>query len=82
MHGQLVGERRDAGPGEDGLDVIVFHDEVVELDERRRPLRRTGPPARDRRPLWRNWVDALDLKSSSARSAGSIPARGTIGVFS
>src|SRR6266498_3632501 len=20
-----------------------------------RPLRRTGPPARDRRPLWRNW---------------------------
>jgi hypothetical protein len=27
-------------------------------------------------------VDALDSKSSSARSAGSIPARGTKGIYS
>src|SRR5207245_6121524 len=42
-----------------------------------RPLRRTGPPApRPKAPV-AELVDALDSKSSSARSAGSIPARGT-----
>src|SRR4051812_2965479 len=33
MRGQLAAEGRGPGPGEDGLDVIVRHDEVVEPDE-------------------------------------------------
>ena len=42
-----------------------------------RPLRRTGPfGPRPKAPV-AELVDALDSKSSSARSAGSIPARGT-----
>ena len=42
-----------------------------------RPLRRTGlMPPRPKAPV-AELVDALDSKSSSARSAGSIPARGT-----
>ena len=42
-----------------------------------RPLRRTGPLGpRPKAPV-AELVDALDSKSSSARSAGSIPARGT-----
>ena len=40
-----------------------------------RPLRRTGPfGPRPKAPV-AELVDALDSKSSSARSAGSIPAR-------
>src|SRR5258705_7210497 len=40
MRGQLAAERRGPARGEDGLDVIVRHHEVVELDEQRRALHR------------------------------------------
>lgn len=43
-----------------------------------RRLRRTGLPASRPKAPVAELVDALDSKSSSARSAGSIPARGTI----
>ena len=42
-----------------------------------RPLRRTGLPGLCPKAPVAELVDALDSKSSSARSAGSIPARGT-----
>jgi hypothetical protein len=42
-----------------------------------RPLRDAGLPGRYPKAPVAELVDALDSKSSSARSAGSIPARGT-----
>src|SRR3954452_11204582 len=40
MRGQLAAESGGPAPGEDGLDVILRHDEVVELDEQSRALYR------------------------------------------
>lgn len=36
----IAAERRDPGVRDDGLDIIVRRDEVVELDEQRRALHR------------------------------------------
>src|SRR5690606_307673 len=50
---------------------------TVDEPPRHRIVRRLSVPTRPDAPM-AELVDALDSKSSSARSAGSIPARGTI----